>query len=110
MRRTALRTLVDVVSRKAYFELLLLKTDHTPLVSARSCVAALASQPSSFHVCFAPDTDRNADIAEGPSWALKQLRLSGKSRRMEDGTSVSSKGATLYENWTIPAGVWLIAR
>jgi len=28
-----------VVSLKAYFELLLLKTDHTPLVSARSCVA-----------------------------------------------------------------------
>jgi len=50
-------------------KLLLLKTDQTPLVSARSCVAALASQASSFHVCFAPDSDRNADIAEGPSWA-----------------------------------------
>jgi hypothetical protein len=48
MRRTPPRTLVDLVSLKAYFELLLLKTDHTPLVSARSCVAALASQASSF--------------------------------------------------------------
>ena len=66
-------TLVDVVSLKAYYELLLLKTDQTPLVSARSCVAALASQASSFHVCFAPDSDRNADIAEGPSWAICRL-------------------------------------
>jgi hypothetical protein len=72
MQRTAPRTLVDVVSLKAYFELLLLKTDHTPLVSARSCVAALASQASSFHVCFAPDSDGNADIAEGPSWARRR--------------------------------------
>jgi hypothetical protein len=67
---TGSRTPADAVSLIAYYELLLLKTDHTPLVSARSCVAALASQASSFHVCFAPDCDRNADIAEGPSWAM----------------------------------------
>jgi len=53
MRR---RTLVDVVSLKPYYELLLLKTDQTPLAPARSCVAALASEASSFHVCFAPDS------------------------------------------------------
>ena len=52
-------------------KLLLLKTDHTPLVSARSCVAALASQASSFNVCLAPDSDGNADIAEGPSYAIR---------------------------------------
>jgi hypothetical protein len=41
MRRTAPRTLVDVVSLKDYFELLLLKTDHTPLVvgALSSCAA-----------------------------------------------------------------------
>jgi len=54
-------------------KLLLLKTDQTPLVSARSCVATLASQASSFHVRFAPDSDGNADIAEGPSWAICRL-------------------------------------
>jgi len=53
-------------------KLLLLKTDQTPLVSARSCVATLASQASSFHVRFAPDSDGNADIAEGPSWANRR--------------------------------------
>jgi hypothetical protein len=56
------------VSLKAYYELLLLKTDQMPLVSARSSVVALASHAMSFHVCFAPDSDGNADIAEGPSW------------------------------------------
>ena len=54
-------------------KLLLLKTDQTPLVSARSCVSALASQASSFHVRFAPDSNGNADIAEGQSWANKRL-------------------------------------
>lgn len=43
------------------------------------------------------------------SKARKELRQSGRTERLEDGSSVSFKDAELYEDWNgIPEGAWLV--
>jgi transposase len=46
------------------------------------------------HVCFAPDSDRNADIAEGPSWAEAEAGPFG--------TIKARMGATHFLMKTLP--------
>ena len=77
-------------------------------VRGKTLLAAARSNPASFneYEIFLALYDDN--LTPEARKAVKQLGLSGKNRRMQDGTLVSFKGATLYENWNIPAGVWLI--